>query len=176
MTEDQDFQAQMARVQALTRQLERIADPAVQASVKELVQCMLDFNCTAVNRMLEVVDNSGPHGAAIIDSLAGDPLIRSLLILYGLHPEDTATRVAHALELLAPAFRRSGVDVELENVEDSIVHLRISPVHNATLGRTVKTSIEEQIYALAPDVTRIEGLSALGVSDLVEIETLAVQC
>jgi hypothetical protein len=40
--EDQDFQAQMARVQALTRQLERISDPAVRASVKELVQCMLE--------------------------------------------------------------------------------------------------------------------------------------
>ena len=57
--EDQDFQTQMARVQALTRQLERTSDPAVQATVKELVQCMLEFNATAVNRMMEIVDKSG---------------------------------------------------------------------------------------------------------------------
>jgi hypothetical protein len=167
--EDQDFQAQMARVQALTRQLERISDPAVQASVKELVQCMLEFNSTAINRMMEIVHKSGPHGEGIIDSLGEDPLIRSLLILYGLHPQDTATRVARALEILEPTFRKFGAAVELERVEGSIVRLRIGEVRNATVGQTLKSSIEEQIYAFAPDVTRIDGLAALAESDLVRI-------
>jgi hypothetical protein len=167
--EDRDFQAQMARVQALTRQLERISDPAVEASVKELVQCMLEFNSTAINRMMEIVHKSGPHGDSIIDSLGEDPLIRSLLILYGLHPQDTATRVARALEILEPSFRKHGAEVELERVEGSIVRLRIGSVPNPTVGQTLKSSIEEQVYAFAPDVTRIDGLAALAQSDLVRI-------
>jgi hypothetical protein len=167
--EDQDFQAQMARVQALTRQLERTSDPAVQATVKELVQCMLDFNATAVNRMMEIVHKSGPHGGEIIDSLGEDPLIRSLLILYGLHPQDTATRVERALEILAPSFRKYGANVDLERVQGSVVHLRIGAVPNPNTAKLLKSLIEEQIYAFAPDVTRVEGLGVLVASELVGI-------
>ena len=172
MTEDRDFQGQMARIQALIRQLERTSDPAVQASVKELVQCMMEFHGTAVNRMMEVVDASGPQSSAVIQSLGDDPLIRSLLVLYGLHPEDTATRVAKAVEKLTPIFRKHGAELELESVDDTVVRLRIRGVQNATVGRTLKDMVEEQIYVLAPDVTRVDGLAALGASELVGIETL----
>lgn len=166
---DRAFEAQMERIQALIKQLEKISDPAVQTTVKELVQCMLDFNSTAVDRMLEIVDKSGSHGPRIIDSLGQDPLIRSLLILYGLHPQDTATRVAQALDQLAPVFRKHGAEIELDRVDGSVVRLRVGAVHNPTVGQTLKTSIEEQIYAFAPDVTRVDGLSSLAQSDLVRI-------
>ena len=170
MREDQDFQAQMARIQALIGQLEKASDPMVRASVKALVECMIEFNGTAVNRMMEVVDRSGPESAGIIQALGDDPLIRSLLVLYGLHPEDTATRVARAVAKLAPIFGRYGARVELAWVKDSVVHLQIEGVQNATVGRTLKDLVEEEIYTMAPDVTRVEGLGALGVSDLVKVE------
>jgi hypothetical protein len=170
MSEDQDFQSQMARIQALIAQLERTSDPAVRASVKELVQCMMEFHGRAVDRMMEVVDKSGPESERLIKSLGDDPLIRSLLVLYGLHPEDTATRVARAVEKLTSAFAKFGASVELEWVQDSVVRLRIEGVQSANVGRTLKDLVEEQIYTLAPDVTRLEGLETLGASDLVRLE------
>ena len=168
MADDQNFNAGIARIQTLIRQLETASDPAVRASVKELVQCMMDYHAAAVHRMMEVVDRS-PESSTIIDSLGEDPLVRSLLVLYGLHPQSTAARVQQALEKLASTFRKCGADVELEWIEGSVVSLRISEVHSATVGRTLKDAIEEQIYTYAPDVTRVEGLNALGVSDLVAI-------
>jgi Fe-S cluster biogenesis protein NfuA len=174
MAGDHQFQDRMARVDGLIRQLERTSDPAVRASVKELLQSVMDLHGAAVNRMLEIVYESGDQGARIIDSVGDDPLAGSLLILYGLHPQDMPARVARALEKLAPTFRKHGADVELEGVEQGVARLRIQGVRNATAGRALKTAIEEQIYALAPDVTRVEGLDALGVSDFVEIQNLTM--
>ena len=161
MNEDHDFQERMARIETLIRQLERASDPAMRASIKELMQSVMDLHGVAVNRMLEIVYESGDLGARIIDSVGQDPLTGSLLILYGLHPLDLPARVARALEKLAPTFRRHGADVRLEGVEDGVVRLRIEGVHNAIAGRALAASIEEQIYAFAPDVTRVEGLSVL---------------
>jgi hypothetical protein len=172
MAEDQDFPERVARIEALTRTLDRTSDPAVRAAVRELLKCTMDLHGSAINRMLEVVHESGPQGADIIDFLGQDPLIGSVLILHGLHPVDTAGRVAQAMEQLAPTFRKHGVEVELTRVEGSVVHLRIGTVPSASSGRVLKSSIEEQIYALAPDVTRVEGLNALGASDLVGIEAM----
>lgn len=172
MTEDPDFQERMARVEALIHKLDRASDPAVRASVKELMHSMMDLHGTAVNRMLEIIHESGNQSSRIIDLLGDDPLTGSLLILYGLHPQDLPARVAKAMEKLAPTFRKHGVNVELESVEESVVRLRIEDVHNATVGRALKNAIEEQIYALAPDVTRVEGLTALGASDFVEIQNV----
>jgi hypothetical protein len=58
------------------------------------------------------------------------------------------------------------------NVEDGVVRLRIAGPYNSASGRLLKSSIEEQIYSVAPDVIRIDGLSALGASDLIGIEGL----
>jgi hypothetical protein len=109
----------------------------------------------------------------MIDSLSKDPLIGSLLILYGLHPLDLPSRVAEAIERLGSAFRKHQVEVELMSVKDGVVHLRIAAPPHFNAGRDLKSSIEEQIYTLAPDVTHIEGLHALGASDLVTIDMVA---
>ncbi len=173
IAQDQDFAERMARIGALTRTLEKTADPAVRASVKELLQCLMELHGTALNGVLEVVNESGPEGPGIIDFLGRDPLIGSVLILHGLHPLDPATRVAQAIEQLEPVFRKHGADVELTHVEGSVVHLRITGAPGEASARVLKSSIEEQIYAMAPDITRVEGLNTLGVSDLVGIAAAA---
>jgi len=173
MAENEDFQQRIARIGALTRTVEGTSDPAVRALVKELVQSVMDLHGTAIQRVLEILHESGPQGAAAIDSLGKDPLTGSLLVLYGLHPLDMATRVAQAIHRLEPTFRKHQTEVELIGVEDGVVRLKIGMIQNAASGHAVKSAIEDQIYAAAPDVTRIDGLSALGASDLVSIETLA---
>jgi Fe-S cluster biogenesis protein NfuA len=173
MADDQDFQQRMAGIEALTRQVDRVPDPTVRAVVKELLQSVMELHGSALTRMLELIHERGSEGANTIDALGRDPLIGSLLVLYGLHPLDTPARVALAMERLAPAFRKHSAEVELLGVEETIVRLRIAGGLNPTAGRALKTAIEDQIYALAPDVTRIEGLGALGASDLVAVESLA---
>lgn len=194
MTDEQSFQERMATIEVLTRAVDRTADPAARAAVKELMEAVMDLHGTALRQMLELIHErespdsctaagdsrmgaGEPSTAAgssrIIDRLGQDPLIGSLLILYGLHPLDLRARVSKAMERLAPEFRKHGVEVEVARVEDTTVRLRVGAVRDAKAARALKKSMEDQIYAFAPDVTRIEGLGALGDSGLVTIESLA---
>ena len=161
-----EFEQSMARLGDLIRQLEHTGDPAIRSAAKEAIQCLMDLHGAAVGRILEIVAEK-TDGAAI-HAIGDDPLTRSLLILYGLHPDPLEARVNQALRNLGSAFRRSGAQVELLGIEETTVRLKITGVKDGASGRGLKQSIEEQIYALAPDVTRVEGLETLG-AELVAI-------
>ncbi|HEY1754915.1 MAG TPA: hypothetical protein VGG72_05935 [Bryobacteraceae bacterium] len=169
MAENQDFQQRIARIEKLTRALDGTSDPAVRAWVKELTESVMNLNGTAIHRILEVLHERG--SADTIDTLGKDPLVRSVLVLYGLHPLDLKSRVIQVIERLEPTFRKYQVQVELTGVEDTVVRLKIGEVQNASAGRAVKSAIEDEMYEVAPDVTRIEGLGGLSASELVGIQT-----
>ena len=73
------------------------------------------------------------------------------LALYGLHPLDFESRVRSAVEKVRPALRTYGCDVELVAVSGRGVRIRVRGVDHAFTARTVKSAIEEEIYAAAPD-------------------------
>ena len=62
---------------------------------------------------MEVVAENGESGQRTIDDLGRDPLVSSLLVLYGLHPLDLETRVAQAVEKVQPRVRKGGGELEL---------------------------------------------------------------
>ncbi len=119
MTDEQSFQERMATIEVLTRAVDRTADPAARAAVKELMEAVMDLHGTALRQMLELIHeressqpSMGAGASGIIDRFGQDPLIGSLLILYGLHPLDLRARVSKAMERLAPEFLAShGVKV-----------------------------------------------------------------
>ena len=111
--------------------------------------------------MLELLAAAGtPGDAMIIDQMAGDDLVRSLLLLHGLHPLDLETRGdPGAGERPAPTCATHGGNVELVGVaDDGVVRLRLQGSCNgcASSAMTLKTAIEEAIYEHAPDVVTID--------------------
>src|ERR1700679_791906 len=107
MPEDKDFQAKIQRIGELVGELENITDPESKASVKALMQLLLDLHSVGIERVMEIVAQ-GEAGPRTIDSLGRDPLVSSLLVLYGLHPQDLETRVAQAVEKIRPKVRKGG--------------------------------------------------------------------
>ena len=95
---DKDFQKRVQKIGSLVQDLESIADPASRSAAKELVQSLMDLHGTGLERILEMVFESGESGPRIIDELGQDPLVSSLLILYGLHPDELQTRVERKLQ------------------------------------------------------------------------------
>ena len=63
--------------------------------------------------MLEIVHQTTPSGASVIGALGRDDLVRSLLLLYGLHPETLETRVGQALEKTRPYLKSHSGNVTL---------------------------------------------------------------
>jgi hypothetical protein len=102
--------------------------------------------------------------------------VSSLLVLHGLHPEDVATRVSRAVELIAAKLRKQEVEVQLLSADEQTV--RVSAQTNAhACGSTVaavRAEIEDAIYEAAPEVESlvIEGLEPKSASGFVNIDQL----
>ena len=176
MENERDFQGRVQKIGELVQELDSIADPAVRARAKELVQSLLDLHGAGLERILELVFKNGEGGTQIIDELGRDPLVSSLLILYGLHPEELQTRVARKLEQIESKLRKLGAEAELIGTEngDVRVNVKIDPHACGSTARTVQTTLEGALYEAAPDLKSIvvDGLEKPSASGFVALGTL----
>jgi hypothetical protein len=176
VADEKDFQQQVQRIGERVHELESIADPAVRASAKELVQLLMEMHGTALERMLEIIFQSSDGGTRVIDELGQDPLVSSLLVLYGLHPEELQTRVERKLAEIRSRLYKMGAEATLVAVNGTEVRVRVS-IEGHTCGSTgqnVKAAVEEAIYEAAPDLTSlvVEGLEEPAASGFVAMDTL----
>jgi Fe-S cluster biogenesis protein NfuA len=162
MADDKDFQLKVQRIGELVGELENIADPEARASAKALVQLLLDLHGAGLERVMEIVAKNDESGQRTIDDLGRDPLVSSLLVLYGLHPLDVESRVAQAVERVRPHVRKGGGELDLLGIEAGIVRLQLQVTGHGcgSTGKTLKKLVEDVLYEAAPDMNRliIEGL------------------
>jgi Fe-S cluster biogenesis protein NfuA len=173
---DKDFQKRVQKIGSLVQDLESIADPASRSAAKELVQSLMDLHGTGLERILEVVFESGESGPRIIDELGQDPLVSSLLILYGLHPDELQTRVERKLQQIESKLHKMGAEAKLVSINGGDVRVRVRIEGHAcgSTSRTVQSTVEEAIYEAAPDLTSlvIEGLEEPADSGFIAVEKL----
>ncbi len=94
--QDKEFQRRIGRIEGLVHQIEQLPDPNAQATAQELMQLLLELHSAGLERMLDLIFETGTSGQALIDELAKDDLVSNLLLLHGLHPLDLETRVLQA--------------------------------------------------------------------------------
>jgi Fe-S cluster biogenesis protein NfuA len=176
MPDDQDFQVKVQRIGELVGELKNIADPEARAGAKALVQLILDLHAAGLERVLEIVAKNAEVGQRVIDDLGQDPLVSSLLVLYGLHPLDLQSRVEQAVEKIKPQVRKGGGELEVLGTDDGVIRLRLQVTGHgcSSTGKTLKTLVEDALYAAAPDMDRllIEGLEEPGASGFVPLGKL----
>jgi hypothetical protein len=176
VVDDNDFQKRVQKIGGLVHDLEAIADPASRAAAKELVQLLMDLHGTGLERILEIVFQSTDSGAQIIDDLGRDSLVSSLLILYGLHPEELQTRLERKLEQIRSKLHKMGAEATLISVNGGDVRLRVTIGGHAcgSTSQAVKVTVEEAVYEAAPDLTSlvVEGLEEPTPSGFVAVEKL----
>jgi Fe-S cluster biogenesis protein NfuA len=176
VVDEKDFQQRAQKIGELVHSLETIADPAARTASKDLVQLLMDLHGSGLERILEIVFQSGDSGSRTIDEFGRDPLVSSLLVLYGIHPEELQTRVERKLEQIGSKLRKMGAEARLISVNGGEVRLRVSIDGHAcgsTTG-TVNAMVEEAMYEAAPDLTSliVEGLEAPVASGFVGVEQL----
>jgi Fe-S cluster biogenesis protein NfuA/nitrite reductase/ring-hydroxylating ferredoxin subunit len=147
----------IARVQALTAQLEEIPDLHARAVADELVASIIQLYGEGLERIFAALDED------VRDRLADDGVVASLMLIHGLYPIDLETRVIEALDSVRPYMESHGGDVELVAIEDGVAHMRLvghcesCPASESTLELAIKKALEET----APD---LEGLEVDGVT------------
>ena len=157
MAEDPAFQQRIRKIEELIQTIEDTADPAARATARELVQTILELHGVGLIKIMDFANRAGNQ--QLVDALARDDLVGSLLLLHGIHPLDQATRIEQALAKARPRLFVHGGRVELLGVDRNVVRLRLhvragaSPADAAPLQ--VRQWIEEAICAAAPEVTAI---------------------
>jgi len=174
---DIDFREDIQRIGRLVQEIESIADPAVRATTKNLLQSLMDLHGAAFEKMLDIVADAGEPGQNIIDRLGRDWLVSSVLVLYGLHPEDIEIRIVKAVDRARPQLRKQGCEVELLSAENGAIRLHVE-TGSHTCGSTAKTvhdTLEGAMYDAAPDLISlvIEGLEQKPASGFVALDKLA---
>ena len=139
------------RIEGLIQQIESSADPGTKASVRELVEALLDYHGAGLGRILELAGEDATR------EFARDPLIASMLLLYDFHPDDFETRVRRAVDGLP--------GVLLVSVSDGVVRLRSTSAH------TVREAVERALYEVAPEIVAVE-IEGLPASSFVPLEAL----
>lgn len=158
--------AGIERVEELIQTIEGLPDATARTSALALVQALMDFHGEALDRLMEIVASQGEAGYSIFDKFGGDELVSNLLLLYGLHPLPIEARILQALEKVKPQLDAHGGSVELLEIKEGVVRLRLQGNCKGcpSSADTLKLAIEAAIYAAAPEVSAIEAEGAVETS------------
>ena len=155
MTEQtRDLRAVGSRIEELLGRIRSAGDPATAETAEEIVRLVVELYGAGLERAVEL---AGPDA---LERFVGDELVASLLVLHGLHPKDTRTRVVEALDQVRPYLGSHAGGVELLGVdaEAGVVRLRLEGSCDGcpSSTQTVKLAIERAIEQAAPEVTAVE--------------------
>jgi len=177
MSDTQEFQQRVRRIGALVEEIETIADPAARSATRQLMQVVMEFHGAALDRALEILAAGGEPGMAFLEQLGRDPMVSSLLALYGLHPEDAEARVRKAVDRLAAQLQRDAAAIDLLAWENGVVRIKVTPGAHAcgSTTQTLRTLVEDAVYEAAPDIASltVEGLDGKPATGFVSLDKLS---
>src|SRR5688500_6089370 len=89
-------------IEQLVQKMAALADAPERAEAQELVRLLMSLYGAGLTRMLDVIRTESGGPQAVLDRLANDGLVASLLVLHDLHPHPTDRRVMKAMAGLTP--------------------------------------------------------------------------
>jgi len=152
------------RVQMLTDRVDQLEDPVAREAAQDLVAAVLEMHGAGLAKIGEVLDEAGAAGEEAKRKLLEDGVVASLLLIHDLYPVALEERVREALEEVRPYMESHEGNVELIDVSDGVVRLRLQgscdgcPASASTLELAIKEALEKA----APDIV---GLEVEGVVD-----------
>jgi Fe-S cluster biogenesis protein NfuA len=145
------------RIEQLLAELDARADPRTVARAEELVRLVTELYGAGLERIVELCRAESP---SMLDAMANDDLVASLLMIHDLHPAAVTQRVAAALESVRPFLRAHEGDVELLALDESVgaVYLRLVGSCDGcpSSAVTLRTTVERAIHEAAPEIVRID--------------------
>jgi Fe-S cluster biogenesis protein NfuA/nitrite reductase/ring-hydroxylating ferredoxin subunit len=150
------------RVQALSAEADALADPHARKLAQELVGAVIAMYGDGLQRIVEVISSARETGATILDQLAQDGAVASLLLIHDLYPVPLHERVNEALDTVRPYMESHGGNVELRGIQDGVAKLSLQgscdgcAASRATLELAIKQALDEY----APDLVGLEVIGA----------------
>lgn len=154
---DEQAREAVGRVEELLERVEQLPDRVGRETAAELTAALVELYGEGLARIMRALE-AGGEAATLRRDLGSDELVSHLLLLHDLHPIPVAERVRDALGEVRPYLESHGGDVELLDVSDGVVRLRLqgscSGCPSSTM--TLKLAIEDAIAKLAPEIESVE--------------------
>ena len=111
-----------------------------------------------LRRIMEVIGASRGGGEIILDELAQDGAVASLLLIHDLYPVPLEQRVLEALDTVRPYMESHGGNVELLGVDDGVAKLALQGSCDgcAASRSTLELAIQQALDEHAPDLVDLE--------------------
>jgi hypothetical protein len=145
------------RIGRLLEEFESLPDKRALRWAEEMLRLVTSMYGEGLARVLEMASGpEPPPGPELLHRLSQDDLVASLLVLHGLHPETTRSRIERALSALQPSLGSS--DVRLLDADEETGEVRVRLLVDK--GRPASASLEQlvrrAIEDAAPEVSTIE--------------------
>jgi hypothetical protein len=125
-----------------------------------------------LSNILNIVRQGGDSEEWLLGRLADDRLVGSLLLIHGMHPLDTETRVRTALSRVERFL--DGQRVVLDGVANGTASVHVeadSGNRHSHVPAALVTAIEQAVRGTAPEVERVELEGIAHPTALVQIAT-----
>ena len=150
-----DLRATGDRIEQMLDRLESSLDARSWEQVQDVVSLVTELYGGGLARILELAGRDD----ALLQKMAEDDLVASLLVLHDLHPVGLAERVHAAIESVRPYLGSHGGDVEVLSIdgEAGVVTLRMlgSCDGCASSSVTLELAVQRAIEEAAPEITSI---------------------
>jgi len=145
------------QLSALLESIEQHPDADFRDRVRELVYSVVELHHGALQRILEMA-GARDDGEELLEQLSNDELVRAVLMVHGLMPQDLESRVLAALDHAREHLKPYDADVELVGIRESVARLRLIGGAASTNVSTavLKGEIEQALHELAPDLLNVE--------------------
>ena len=132
------------------------------------MESILELHGAGMERMMELVAESGQAGDAAIRRFANDILVASLLVLHDLHPDDMETRVRQVLS-------KQSLHAELAGIFDGVVRVRSPPgaVIPTAMVRSRSRPCSAMLFPMRRKSSSRRGLQQNGFVPLAALNSLS---
>ena len=127
--------------------MEEIEDKETREEVFALLEGIDVLHRQGLGRILDLIGSQG--GPRAVERISQDPIVRTLLEMYDLPEADERTQVERALQDVYPYFQSHGGKLDLLEVDNGRVRVRLSgscegcPGTATTLQRVVEEALRE---------------------------------
>lgn len=128
---------------------------------QQLVREVVGLYGAGLERIMRMACEPEPNGG-LVERLATDDLVASLLLVHGLHPHDVHRRVSDALDRVRPYLGSHGGDVDLLEVAGNTVRLAFAGSCKScpSSAVTLELAVQDAVRAAAPEISSIEVVTA----------------
>jgi nitrite reductase/ring-hydroxylating ferredoxin subunit/Fe-S cluster biogenesis protein NfuA len=151
-------------------------DHQARDSAHELQHAIEAFHKEALTRMVRRLKDD-PRGKELLFEMVDDPLIYALFVRHAIVRPNIVMRVSRVLDLARPYIRSHGGDVELVEVRDNVVYVRLHGSCNgcSLSAVTLRNEIEAALRTNIPEITGVQVVAAEAAPALIMPESIGVR-